>query len=165
MLRLLLIMPLLSLSALAADPPMPSVAYPSSPVQSGMSAGMGGGRQAAAVRSRNGHFYFNASANDSTIPMMVDTGATSIVLRYEDAERAGLNPSTLSYNVPSNTANGMSYSAKAQLRVLTVGSITKPDLPVLVAKQGALFASLLGQSFLSKVRTVRISGDALTLMD
>ena len=165
MTRILLLAVLTSAPALAADPPMPNVAYPSGPVQSNMAAAFGAGRQAQAIRSQNGHFYFKASANGATIPMMVDTGATGILLTYEDAEKVGLNPVTLTFNQASSTANGIAYSARAQLRSLAIGGISKPDMVVRVAKAGVLNVSLLGQSFLSQVRTVRISGDALTLID
>lgn len=120
---------------------------------------------AQAARSRDGHFYMETQLNNASIRMMVDTGATAVTLRWEDAISAGLNPETMTFSVPFSTANGTSYSARARVRSLTVGGITRTDVPVYISKSGALGVSLLGQSFFAQLATFQISGDTLLLKD
>ncbi len=114
-------------------------------------------------RSNDGHFYVSASMNSSPVRMMVDTGASAVVLRAEDAAKAGLNPESLTYSIPASTANGRSYNAISRLHTLTIGGITQHDVPVMVGKPGALHISLLGQSFLAQLSNFRVSGNELVM--
>jgi predicted aspartyl protease len=52
---------------------------------------------------RNGHYVTEADINGSTIAVMVDTGATGVALSYEDAEKVGLRPRGLDFDIPINT--------------------------------------------------------------
>jgi aspartyl protease family protein len=94
--------------------------------------------------------------------MMVDTGATTVVLKPADAERAGLDLDALSYSTPVSTANGMTFAAPVRLRSMAVGDIVVKDVEALVAKPGNLNESLLGMSFLRRLRSYEFSGDFLT---
>ena len=47
-----------------------------------------------------GHFMTTASINGRDIQVLVDTGATAVALRYEDAEAAGLKPMVLTTLFP-----------------------------------------------------------------
>ena len=40
----------------------------------------------------SGHYFANADINGTSIPVMVDTGASGVALSYEDAEKVGLRP-------------------------------------------------------------------------
>jgi aspartyl protease family protein len=95
--------------------------------------------------------------------MLIDTGATTIVLRPADARQAGLDVERLSYSVPVQTANGMAYAAAVRLRQVTVGPIVIDGVDALVAKPGALKESLLGMNFLRRLKSYEFSGDYLTL--
>lgn len=153
-----------------AGPPdrMPVVSYPMGTVSSAIAmpaAPKSAQGHAQSVRNRDGHFYVRASLNGAAVPMLVDTGASGILLRWEDAISAGLNPETMSFTSPSSTANGTAYSAQAMVRTLTVGGIARSNLPVRVAKSGALSVSLLGQTFFAQLATFRISGDTLLLAE
>ena len=44
-----------------------------------------------------GHFIFEAAINDRPASFMADTGATLVVLTYEDAARLGLSPHRLDF--------------------------------------------------------------------
>ena len=45
-----------------------------------------------------GHFMFDAAINDRPATFMADTGATLVVLTYEDAARLGLSPHSLDFS-------------------------------------------------------------------
>lgn len=123
-----------------------------------------GGQSAVRLRrGTEGHFIADAVVNGETITMIVDTGATTIVLTQQDAERAGIATGTLSFSVPVQTANGPAFAAPIRLEAIAVGSITMTGVEALIAKPGALRDSLLGMNFLSRLRSYEFSGDFLTL--
>ena len=114
-------------------------------------------------RQPGGHFVARAVVNGETLQMVIDTGATTIVLKPADAEQIGINISGLSYDVPVETANGSAFAAPVKLRSVLVGPVGLGNVDALVAKPGTLDQSLLGMSFLSRLKSYEFSGDFLTL--
>jgi aspartyl protease family protein len=114
-------------------------------------------------RRLDGHFFATVDINGKEITMIVDTGASSIVLRPEDAKKVGIDPDGLTYRVPVLTANGRTVAARVRLDKVSIGPLDRQNVDALVAKPGALTQSLLGMSFLSRLRSYEFSGDFLTL--
>jgi aspartyl protease family protein len=114
-------------------------------------------------RGSNGHFIARSDVNGVPASFLVDTGASTVVLRPADAEKIGLDTRHLNYSVPVQTANGTTYAAPIRLRTLGIGPIIMHDVEALVAKPGTLKESLLGMSFLRRLRSYEFSGDFLTL--
>jgi aspartyl protease family protein len=85
-----------------------------------------------------------------------------VVLRQSDARLLGVDTRNLRYTVPVQTANGLAYAAHARLREVSIGSITLRNVDALVAQPGALKESLLGMSFLSRLRSYEFAGEFLT---
>ncbi len=104
---------------------------------------------------QRGHFVFGAAINDRPATFMADTGATLVVLTYEDAARLGLSPQGLDFSGRVETANGVSRVAPVTLDRVRVEDITVRDVPALVAERGALATNLLGMSFLGRLRASR----------
>jgi aspartyl protease family protein len=122
------------------------------------------GEQSVRIRKRSdGHFIVRMQVNGIPLSMLVDTGASTVVLKPTDAQKLGIDPERLRYSVPVQTANGTTYAAHVRLRTLTLGPINLTDVDALVAKPGALKENLLGMSFLSRLRSYEFSGDYLTL--
>ena len=113
----------------------------------------------------NGHFEADTLVNGRTIRMTVDTGATTIVLTLDDAERAGIERSALRFQVPVSTANGQAMAAKTVLDEIAVGAIVRTKVPALVAADGMLDQSLLGMNFLGTLSGYDIRGDRLIMRD
>ena len=123
-----------------------------------------GGLTEVKIRKRlDGHFTATTKVNGKSISMIVDTGASTIVLTPEDAKKAGIDVSGLSYRVPVITANGRTVAARIRLNEVAIGPLDRKDVDALVAQPGALTQSLLGMSFLSRLRSYEFSGDFLTL--
>jgi aspartyl protease family protein len=123
-----------------------------------------GGLTEVRIRRRlDGHFTAKVRVNGKPISMIVDTGASSIVLRPEDAEKAGIDTKALTYRVPVLTANGRAMAARIRLDKVAIGPLDRKGVDALVAQPGALTQSLLGMSFLSRLRSYEFSGDFLTL--
>ncbi|TCT40923.1 retropepsin-like aspartic protease family protein [Martelella mediterranea] len=124
------------------------------------------GRQQVVIgKRRDGHFQVSARVNGTELPMMVDTGASRITLTERDAEKAGIAASSLSYTVMVQTANGTAMAAPVKLDEVTIGGITRRNVPAMVASQGRLSESLLGMSFLSTLSSVDMRADELRLTD
>jgi aspartyl protease family protein len=94
---------------------------------------------------------------------MADTGATLVVLTFEDAERLALSPASLDFTGLAQTANGVSRIAPVTLDRVRVDGITLYDIQAAVAERGALSGNLLGMSFLSKLSSFEMKGDELVL--
>ena len=122
------------------------------------------GERAVRIRPRmDGHFAVRASVNGQSMTLMVDTGASSVVLKPADAERAGVDLKKLSYTVAVDTANGMTYAAAVRLRTLAVGPLLVRNVDALVVRPGSLKENLLGMSFLRRLRSYEFAKDYLTL--
>jgi aspartyl protease family protein len=114
-------------------------------------------------RGGDGHFVASTRVNGNTVRMIVDTGASTVVLRPEDARRIGLRLGDLSYNVAVQTANGRAYAARVRLERIEIGKLSIENVEALVTRPGALHRSLLGMSFLSRLRSYEFSGNQLIL--
>jgi aspartyl protease family protein len=122
------------------------------------------GERAVQIRKRSdGHFMVKTEVNGTSLSMLVDTGASTVVLKPADAQRLGIDVDRLRYTVPVQTANGTTYAASVRLRNLAIGNIVLEDVEALVARQGALKDNLLGMSFLSRLRSYEFTRDYLTL--
>jgi len=131
-----------------------------------VSPGLEGTSKGAIVaikRQGDGHFIARAQVNGKAIRMIVDTGASTVVLRPEDARRAGILISALDYTVPVDTANGRAFAARVKLDKVTLGAVTLEKVEALITRPGALHQSLLGMSFLSRLRSYEFSGNRLVM--
>ena len=111
-----------------------------------------------------GHFVLDVSVNDRPATFMADTGATLVVLTYEDAERLGLSPRSLEFSGIAQTANGVARMAPVTLDRVRVEDITVRDVPAAVAEQGALTTNLLGMSFLGRLKSFQMQDRELVLV-
>lgn len=122
------------------------------------------GERAVRIRKRrDGHFAATATVNGTPMTLMVDTGASTVVLKPADAAKAGIDVSALSYTAAVRTANGTTYAAPVRLNAVSIGPIVVKDVEALVAKPGNLNESLLGMSFLRRLRSFDFSGEFVTL--
>jgi aspartyl protease family protein len=114
-------------------------------------------------KTGDGHFMARTQINGRRVLMIIDTGASTVVLRPEDARRAGIETNALIYSVPVETANGRAFAARIKLDKVSVGELTIENVDALVTKPGALHQSLLGMSFLSRLRSYEFSGNQLLM--
>jgi aspartyl protease family protein len=114
-------------------------------------------------RGRGGEFQVGTQVNGANIPMVLDTGASAVVLTHEAAKAAGLPLEVLNYSTNVDTANGRTRAASVTLDRVSVGSIVERAVPALIAQPGQLRTSLLGMSFLSRLERWEVRGDRLVL--
>jgi aspartyl protease family protein len=121
------------------------------------------GRTVAVARTSGGDFAVNATINGASVAMVLDTGASSVVLTRDDARAAGLPIEVLDYPVNIDTANGRARAAPVRLDRIAVGSLVEHSVDALVAQPGLLKTSLLGMSFLNRLQSWEVRGDHLFL--
>ncbi|MBL4618155.1 MAG: TIGR02281 family clan AA aspartic protease [Robiginitomaculum sp.] len=121
------------------------------------------GSLAVAIRkSDDGHFRANAKVNKTSVRFLVDTGASTIALSFNDAKRIGINMNELNYIININTASGQTLGAPVILDKVSVGKIVLRDVEAIVIKDG-LSTSLLGMSFLGRLQKFEASRNQLIL--
>jgi aspartyl protease family protein len=113
--------------------------------------------------NRSGHYVSEIEVNNRPITALVDTGATTVALRYEDARALGLVSPGDKFDARVRTANGEGRAKRVQLRSVTFGTITIREVDALVLEQGALGTNLLGMSFLRRLSRFEVQRGVLVL--
>lgn len=130
---------------------MPSVAMSHSP------------GQVELRRHWDGHFRAGALVNGGPIEMMIDTGASMVLIPYERAAGLGIDPEALDFSLPVATANGQTAVAPLTLATIEVGPIVLQDVPAAVARPQMLAHPLLGMSFIERLTETTFRKDRLIL--
>jgi aspartyl protease family protein len=100
----------------------------------------------------SGHYVSDIEVNGRTLNAVVDTGATLVILRYEDARALGVVFPGDRFDIEVRTANGTGHARRVELRSVRVGPIAIQDVDALVMEEGALkMSNLLGMSFLKRL--------------
>jgi aspartyl protease family protein len=123
----------------------------------------GRGRNVEIARGRGGSFAVTTRVNGARVAMVLDTGASAVVLTHDAAKAAGLPLEVLAYSVQVDTANGRTRAAPVTLDRIAVGGIVERAVPALIAQPGQLRVSLLGMSFLNRLERWEVRGDRLSL--
>jgi aspartyl protease family protein len=122
------------------------------------------GGEVVVNRRLSGEFAIAARVNGARVTFLFDTGASTVVLTAADARRAGVETSRLVFDVPVATANGAALAAEVRLDQVAVGPIVMRNVPALVARRGGLDESLLGMSFLERLKSYTVERDRLILV-
>src|SRR4051812_43377826 len=115
------------------------------------------------ARGQGGEFALKAKINGVSAPMVIDTGATSVVLTWETAKAIGLPLEMLEYDVDVETAGGHTKAARLTLDRLAVGQLVERSVPALVVPRGQMKTNLLGMSFLDRLESWGVRADRLML--
>jgi clan AA aspartic protease (TIGR02281 family) len=115
------------------------------------------------ARGQAGEFALHARINGVKAPMVIDTGATSVVLTWETAKAIGVPIEMLEYNVDVETAGGHTKAARLTLDRLAVGGLVEKSVPALVVPRGQMRTNLLGMSFLDRLESWGVQSDKLML--
>jgi aspartyl protease family protein len=116
----------------------------------------------AVLKARDGHYWAEGEVNGASVRFLVDTGATAVALRPQDAERLGFDLEHLRYGYTVMTAAGPARAASVRLASVNVAGATLKDVDALVIEKG-LDASLLGMSYLGRLSSFQATREALFL--
>lgn len=114
-------------------------------------------------RAWDGHFRADAHINGREMRMMVDTGASMVIVPFEHAASLGIDPDVLRYSMRVETANGPTHVAPIIMDRIEVGPLLVRDVVAAVALEGALETPLLGMSFLGRLTETTFRGERLIL--
>jgi aspartyl protease family protein len=112
-----------------------------------------GYREALLVADGRGQYAADALINGLPIRMLVDTGASDVIVSASTAARVGLLPSGGRPRL-IQTANGKSTASPAVLNHLSFGGLYMNDVEALILTPEAGEVNLLGESFLKRLVSV-----------
>ena len=121
------------------------------------------GRRVAIPMDDQGHFSTAFRFNGRDIDSLVDTGATLVAINRATAKRVGLKLAESDFRYRVNTANGVARAAAVVIDDLEIGRIHADNVSAIVLEDSALDSTLIGMSFLKKLRSFRVEGDRLYL--
>jgi len=119
--------------------------------------------EVVAARRTDGSFMMQGEVNGHETRFVFDTGASTVVLRAENAVALGFKPENLNYSMPVATANGSALAAPVIIDRLSIGPITERKVRALIAREGVLHANLLGMTFLERLGSYEVRGNRLIL--
>jgi aspartyl protease family protein len=130
------------------------------PASFGSTLGAGSSKKIILTAGSGGHFNTQGSINGKAVQFVVDTGATSIALGAQDAERIGLAYRD-GARVRAGTANGEVIGWRVKLSSVRIADVEVFGVDAVVLPVG-MGSILLGNSFLSRFE-MRQQADQMTL--
>lgn len=131
-----------------------------SAVHAGGAPSRGGGSVITLAGDARGHFVGTGQINGRSISFLIDTGATTVALDREEAERIGLAYKD-GQRVQMQTANGVAIGYVVTLNSVRIGDVEIYNVAAVVQPSPMPFI-LLGNSFLTRFQ-MRRDNDTLTL--
>lgn len=118
----------------------------------GMGTGPGQGSRIVLTVGSGGHFFSQGSINGRSVQFLVDTGATSVGMSQQAADRAGLDYKG-GRPIAMSTANGIvpGWQIKTTVRI---GDVEVHQVDTVITT-GSMPYVLLGNSFLSRFQMKR----------
>ncbi len=136
----------------------PSDQAPSFP---GAKASDGGAAETLLKRRGNGHFYVDADVNGELVNFVVDTGAFGVILPVETARRLNIPFSESEFEVIGSGASGPVRGKTITLASVSVDGKEVRNVTGAIAQ--GLDVPLLGQTYLSRLSSVEMSGEYMRL--
>jgi aspartyl protease family protein len=129
-------------------------------VNLGGKASEGSGAQIVLTAGSGGHFFTSGTINGKNVRFVVDTGATSVAISQEEADRIGLDYKNGQRGY-SSTANGNVPVYRVSLASVRIGDVQIYNVEGIVIMAPMPFV-LLGNSFLDRFQMKR-ENDRMTL--
>jgi aspartyl protease family protein len=149
-------------TALTSPPPAEPKQFVITKNAKAENAGAGSYDAVELERQPDGHFYAEAEVDGTAVRFLVDTGASMIALSANDAETLGLDWNEAELQHVGRGVSGDVKGKRVLLKSITLGDLQADNVEAVIIPTG-LDRSLLGQSFLSRVNSVNIEGDRMTL--
>lgn len=121
------------------------------------------GRKVRLKADASGHFNADFRLNGRAVPALVDTGATVVALNRATARRIGLDVGESAFTAFAETANGRVRAAPVTVGRIALGRIEVRDVPAVVLDDRALSGTLVGMSFLSRLKRYSVEDGTLAL--
>lgn len=109
-------------------------------------------QQLSVAKGIGGHYWIAGSANGQPVQFLVDTGATTIAMNDSQARQLGIDYRVVGKPTVVSTASGTATAWRITLDKVKVGAIEVLGVEAMVLDGPAPSETLLGMSFLSRVR-------------
>jgi aspartyl protease family protein len=133
------------------------------PAVAAAQSSIAGSRSVVIAPGRGGHFRVTGRVDGRRIDFMVDTGASVIALKPEDAAMLGIHPIDRDYVALVKTANGVIRVAPIELDTVEIEDLEVHNVAALVLPAGVASENLLGLSFLRRLRRFEYADGKLVL--
>jgi aspartyl protease family protein len=120
-----------------------------------------GGEEMEIKRDASGQFHLTAKVNGEDTVFLVDTGADTVTLTIDDAERLGIEIDRESFIPIAQTASGIGYGTRIHLDQIELAGQEFEDVEAMVVD--GLNVNLLGQTVLRRMGKVELRGDTLMI--
>lgn len=110
-----------------------------------------------------GHFIGTFRLNGKSVTGLVDTGASVVAINERTARTLGYGANSLDFRYPMQTANGQTLAAHVVVDRVEIGNLRVRDVDAMVLRDEALSTTLVGMSFLTKLKSYQVKGGSLTL--
>lgn len=117
---------------------------------------------AAALRAADGHYWAEARIEGRPVRLMIDTGASQVILTRADAAALGIEPPADAFSAALTTVAGPVRAAPVRLKTVAVAGARVDQVEALVVEHG-LPHSLLGMSYLGRLSAFTATPTRLTL--
>jgi len=122
------------------------------------------GSDVAYVRlDRHNSFSTDIEIEGKTFKAIIDTGASTVAIRYEDAKQLGVFRKGETWNRAVSTANGVGRAMTVRLNNLAIGDLMVYDVEAMVLSPGALGVNLVGMSLLRRLSKFEVRPDVIVL--
>lgn len=121
------------------------------------------GRKMRIGADASGHFSAQFSVNGKPVAGVVDTGATLVALNESTARRLGIRLAPADFTREARTANGVVRAAPVVLERIVIGRVEVQQVGAIVLSDKALGETLIGMSFLGKLKRYSVAEGALVL--
>ena len=110
-----------------------------------------------------GHFSGDFLLNGRSVHGMVDTGATFVAMSETTARKLGFTGNSLNYKYAVNTANGPTQAAEVTLDRVEIGGVRAEGVEAFVLKDEKHDGTLIGMSFLRKLKSYSVENGRMVL--
>lgn len=111
-----------------------------------------------------GHFNGAFRMNGRSVDGMVDTGASLVAINESTARKLGFGVNSLDFRYAVNTANGNTDAALIVLDRVEIGNVRVREVKAFVLRDKALSGTLVGMSFLKKLKSFQVEAGNLKLV-
>ena len=88
-----------------------------------------------------------------------------MAINESTARKLGFGANSLDFRYSVNTANGKTSAAHVVLDRIEIGTVRVREVDAFVLRDDALGDTLVGMSFLKKLRSYQVKGNSLTLVN
>lgn len=112
----------------------------------------------------SGHFFGSFKLNGRKVEALIDTGASAVAINLSTARKLGMNIQTSDMKNTVNTANGKARATLAMIGRVEVGRILVENVQAVVLEDEALSTTLIGMTFLNRLKAFKVDDGTLTLV-